>query len=78
MVFIYVHDLSHFNYLFHMFFIVTVKGPSVKNAPFLFAYYIVDDITYNRTNGMYDSEIFTAEKNKDFSKAYAAKKNVQD
>ncbi|MCI1248596.1 MAG: DEAD/DEAH box helicase family protein [Megasphaera sp.] len=39
---------------------------------------IVDDITYNRTNGMYDSEIFTAEKNKDFSKAYAAKKNVQD
>lgn len=39
---------------------------------------IVDDITYNQTNGTYDSEIFTAEKNKDFSKAYLAKKNVQD
>jgi type III restriction enzyme len=39
---------------------------------------IVDDITYNKTNGTYNSEIFTAEKNKDFSKAYTAKKNVQD
>ena len=39
---------------------------------------IVDHITYNKTNGTYDSEIFTAEKNKDFSKAYQAKKNVQD
>lgn len=39
---------------------------------------IVDDITYNKTNGTYDSTIFTAEKNKDFSKAYLAKKNVQD
>ena len=39
---------------------------------------IVDDITYNKTDGTYDSEIFTAEKNKDFSKAYLAKKNVQD
>lgn len=39
---------------------------------------IVDDITYNKTDGTYDSEIFTAEKNKDFSKAYPAKKNVQD
>ena len=39
---------------------------------------IVDDITYNRTDGTYDSTIFTAEKNKDFSKAYLAKKNVQD
>ena len=39
---------------------------------------IVDDITYNKTNGTYDSSIFTAEKNKDFSKAYLAKKNVQD
>lgn len=39
---------------------------------------IVDDITYNPTDGVYDSEIFTAEKNKDFSKAYKAKKNVQD
>lgn len=39
---------------------------------------IVDDITYNKTDDTYDSEIFTAEKNKDFSKAYPAKKNVQD
>lgn len=39
---------------------------------------IVDRITYNKTNGTYDSEIFTAEKNKDFSKAYKAKKNVQE
>ena len=39
---------------------------------------IVDDITYNKTDGTYDSEIFTAEKNKDFSRAYLAKKNVQD
>lgn len=39
---------------------------------------IVDDITYNKTDGTYDSSIFTAEKNKDFSKAYRAKKNVQD
>lgn len=38
---------------------------------------IVDDITYNRTSQSYDSEIFTAEKNNDFTKAYAAKKNVQ-
>lgn len=39
---------------------------------------IVDGITYNRTSGVYDSEIFTAEKNRDFSKAYPAKKNVQN
>ena len=39
---------------------------------------IVDDITYNKTEGTYDSEIFTAERNKDFTKAYRAKKNVQD
>lgn len=39
---------------------------------------IVEQITYNRTNGTYDSAIFTAEKNGDFSKAYRAKKNVQD
>ena len=39
---------------------------------------IVDDITYNETTGTYDSSIFTAEKNRDFSKAYPAKKNVQD
>lgn len=39
---------------------------------------IVEDITYNTTDGTYDSSIFTAEKNKDFNKAYRAKKNVQD
>lgn len=39
---------------------------------------IVEDITYNPTDGTYDSSIFTAEKNKDFSKAYKAKKNVQN
>ena len=39
---------------------------------------IVDGITYNKTDGTYDSEIFTAERNKDFTKAYHAKKNVQD
>ena len=39
---------------------------------------IVDDISYNKTEGTYDAEIFTAERNKDFSKAYQAKKNVQD
>ena len=39
---------------------------------------IVDDITYNLTDETYDSNIFTAEKNRDFVKAYRAKKNVQD
>ena len=39
---------------------------------------IVEKITYNQTEGTYDSAIFTAEKNTDFSKAYRAKKNVQD
>lgn len=39
---------------------------------------IVDVVTYNKTDGTYDSSIFTAEKNKDFSRAYLAKKNVQD
>ena len=38
---------------------------------------ILEEITYNRTEGMYDSAIFTAEKNSDFSRAYHAKKNVQ-
>lgn len=38
---------------------------------------IVDQITYNKTEGSYDSAIFTAEKNTDFSKAYR-EKNVQD
>lgn len=39
---------------------------------------IVEQITYCQTDGTYDSAIFTAEKNTDFSKAYRAKKNVQD
>ncbi|BEU88844.1 DEAD/DEAH box helicase family protein [Selenomonas sp. TAMA-11512] len=39
---------------------------------------IVEEITYNRTEGVYDSAIFTAEKNSDFSRAYRAKRNVQD
>lgn len=39
---------------------------------------IVADITYSQTDRTYDSRIFMAEKNKDFSKAYKAKKNVQD
>lgn len=39
---------------------------------------IVEQITYNQTDGTYDSSIFTAEKSTDFSKAYRAKKNVQD
>lgn len=39
---------------------------------------IVDDITYNQTDGTYDSSIFTTDKNKDFKQAYIAKKNVQD
>lgn len=39
---------------------------------------IVEQISYNRTDGIYDSAIFTAERNTDFSKAYRAKKNVQD
>lgn len=39
---------------------------------------IVEQITYNRTDGTYDSTIFTAEKNNDFARAYRAKKNVQD
>ena len=39
---------------------------------------IVEQISYNRTDGVYDSAIFTAERNTDFAKAYKAKKNVQD
>lgn len=39
---------------------------------------IVADITYNQTDRTYDSKVFTAERNMDFSKAYKAKKNVQD
>ena len=39
---------------------------------------IVEQITYNQTDGTYDGAIFTAEKDGDFSKAYRAEKNVQD
>ena len=39
---------------------------------------IVDHITYNRTENTYDSTIFMAEKHTDFSRAYRAKKSVQD
>ncbi len=39
---------------------------------------IVEQITYNRTEGTYDSSIFTAEKNIDLSKARLSQKNVQD
>lgn len=39
---------------------------------------IVEQITYNEADGSYDANIFTAEKNTDFSKAYRAKKNVQN
>lgn len=39
---------------------------------------IVEQITYNRTDGTYDSAIFTAEKNSDYSRTYRSKKNVQD
>lgn len=39
---------------------------------------IVEQITYNRTERTYDSTIFTVEKNTNFSRAYRAKKNVQD
>lgn len=39
---------------------------------------IVEHITYNKTEEVYDSSIFTAEKNVDYAKAYRAKKNVQD
>lgn len=39
---------------------------------------IVEHISYNLTARTYDSAIFTAEKNRDFAKAYLAKKNVQD
>ena len=39
---------------------------------------IVEKISYNQIDGTYDSTIFTAEKNSVFSRAYRAKKNVQD
>lgn len=39
---------------------------------------IVEQISYNQIEGAYDSAIFTAEKNSDFSRAYRARKHVQD
>ena len=39
---------------------------------------IVEHIAYNRTDGVYDSDIFTAQKNGEYTKAYRSKKNVQD
>lgn len=39
---------------------------------------IVEHISYNQTEGTYNSDIFTSEKHTDFSRAYRAKKNVQD
>ena len=39
---------------------------------------IVHHISYNLTDGKYDSNIFTAEKNTDISKAYRSKKHIQD
>lgn len=40
---------------------------------------IVDHISYNQTEGEYDSSIFTSDKTeRDFTKAYESEKNVQD
>lgn len=39
---------------------------------------IVEHITYNQTEGKYDSAIFTAEKCGDFTRAFRAKKHIQD
>lgn len=40
---------------------------------------IVEHVTYNEIEGSYDTDIFTAEnKGKDFSKAFIAKKHIQD
>jgi len=39
---------------------------------------IVEHISYSHTEGKYDSSIFTAEKCGDFSKAFRAKKHIQD
>jgi len=39
----------------------------------------VDHITYNQTDGTYDSDIFTAQKSKaEFDKAFKAEKHIQD
>lgn len=39
---------------------------------------IVEDITYNLTDKVYESEIFTAEKYKDYTKAIKSSKHIQD
>lgn len=39
---------------------------------------IVDQITYNKTSGTYDNSIFTAEKYQDITRAFPAKKGIQD
>lgn len=39
---------------------------------------IVEGITYKQTDGTYESDIFTAEKKTDFTRAFRAQKNVQD
>ena len=39
---------------------------------------IVEGITYKQTDGTYESDIFTAEKKSDFTRAFRAQKNVQD
>lgn len=39
---------------------------------------IVEQITYSQTEGVYDTAIFTAQKNCEISKAYRSKKNIQD
>jgi len=39
----------------------------------------VEHVTYNQTEGIYDSDIFTAQKNKaEFEKAFKAEKHIQD
>ncbi len=39
---------------------------------------IVEQITYSRTDGVYDTAIFTAQKNCEISRAYRSRKNIQD
>jgi len=39
---------------------------------------IVDHITYHRTDGSYDSSVFTAEKPQEFSRAFRGKKSIQE
>ena len=39
---------------------------------------VIDHISYNRIEGCYDNDIFTAEKNTDFARAFRGKKSIQD